>query len=93
MLGSILLDENKNVIKIDDHIFDAKYLSDISFSSNDYALNTLLTLVPNKIHIHLLENTPDDFINTLKLVFENRIELCMNCKLCNLYKQKYSISK
>lgn len=51
----ILLDENKNIIKVDDDIFNAKYLSDISFSSNDFALNTLLNLVPKKIYIHLID--------------------------------------
>ena len=35
--------EDKNIINISDDIFKAKYLSDITFSSNDYALNTLLT--------------------------------------------------
>ena len=43
---SILLDENKNVIPTDEHLLNAKYLSDISFSSNDYCLNTLLNLLP-----------------------------------------------
>ena len=39
---SILLDINRNLIIGTDEIFKVKYLSDISFSSNDYALNTLL---------------------------------------------------
>ena len=34
---SILLDEHKSLIDTSDNIFTAKYLSDISFSSNDYA--------------------------------------------------------
>lgn len=46
--NSTLLDKDKNQINVSDDIFKAKYLSDISFSSNDYALNTLLTLVPKK---------------------------------------------
>lgn len=85
---SILLDEHKNLITVDDDIFKAKYLSDITFSSNDYILNSLLTLLPKKIYIHLLDNCIDEFINTLQLVFENRINLCTDCNICQLYKTK-----
>lgn len=52
--NSTLLDKDKNQINVSDDIFKAKYLSDISFSSNDYALNTLLTLVPKKFIFILL---------------------------------------
>lgn len=83
---SILLDENKNLIVVNDDIFKSKYLSDISFSSNDYLLNSLLTLLPKKIHIHLIDGYIDEFINTLQLVFENRIFLCTDCNICQLYK-------
>lgn len=85
---SILLDENKNVINIDDDTFKAKYLSDISFSSNDYALNTLLTLLPKVVHIHLINNYIDEFINTLQLVFEKRVILCTDCNICRVYKSQ-----
>lgn len=73
---SILLDESQNIINIDEDAFNVKYLSDISFSSNDYALNTLLNLVPKKIYIHLSDGISDEFINTLQLVFEDRVEIC-----------------
>ena len=82
---SILLDKEKNIIPLEDENLNAKYLSDISFSSNDYALNTLLNLTPRKIIIHLMDHTPDEFINTLKLIFENRCEVCSSCELCKLY--------
>lgn len=83
---SILLDEDKNIINTTEEVFKAKYLSDITFSSNDYALNTLLSLLPKKIHIHLINNYIDEFIHTLTLIFENRIEICTDCNICNLYK-------
>ena len=67
---------------------NAKYLSDISFSSNDYALNALLNLTPKKLIIHVMDGTSDEFINTLKLIFENRYEVCNSCELCKLYKIK-----
>ena len=27
-----------------------------------------------------------DFLNTLQLIFEKRIEICNDCNICNLYK-------
>ena len=84
--SSILLDKDKNIIDVSDEIFKAKYLSDISFSSNDYALNSLLTLIPKKIYIHLINNCIDEFINTISLIFENRVEICTDCNICQIYK-------
>ena len=84
--NSILLDKNKKVINISDDIFKAKYLSDITFSSNDYALNSLLTLIPKKIYIHLIDNIVDEFIHTLGLIFEDRVEICTDCSICRIYK-------
>lgn len=84
--SSILLDKDKNIINVSDDVFKAKYLSDISFSSNDYALNSLLTLIPKKIYIHLIDNCIDEFIHTLSLIFESRIEICTDCDICKIYK-------
>ena len=86
----LLLDKNKKIIEIKDDLFNAKYLSDITFSSNDYALNTLLTLLPKKIYIHLIDNTIDEFINTLKLIFENRAIFCTDCAICQIYKKHHA---
>lgn len=83
---SILLDEFKKVIDLDDSILNSKYLSDITFSSNDYTLNTLLTLLPRKIYVHLIDGVQDEFINTLKLVFDNRIYICNDCNICKVYR-------
>ena len=87
---SILLDNSKEVIKIDSSISNFKYLSDISFSSNDYALNELLTLLPKKLYIHIIDNE-DDFINTLKLIFDDRVYICNDCNICRLYKLKAKV--
>lgn len=81
---SILLDENKNIINISNNSLNAKYLSDITFSSNDYTLNSLLTLLPKKIYIHLIDNNVDEFITTLQAIFEKRIYLCNDCNICRL---------
>ena len=82
---SILLDECRNLISLKDDIFNAKYLSDISFSSNDYALNALLTLLPERIEIHII-GYEDEFIDTLKLIFGTRIFICRDCNICRTYK-------
>ena len=79
----IILDKNKNLISTESNLLNAKFLSDISFSDCDIALNTLLNLIPQKICIHLIENQIDEFINTLIHIFENRIELCTNCNICH----------
>ena len=83
--------KNKNIINISDNIMKAKYLSDISFSSNDYALNSLLTLLPKKIYIHLIDNYVDEFIHTLGLIFESKIEICTDCNICKLYQNNKNI--
>ena len=86
--GIIILDKDLNVIEIDKNILDVKYLSDISFSENDFVLNTILNLLPQKIFLHLPKTDINqfEFINTLKLVFETRIIICNDCNICNLYK-------
>lgn len=81
----ILLDNYRNIIPINKNSLDAKYLSDISFSSNDYLLNTLLNLLPKKFYIHLAENFMDEFISTLILIFDGKVELCNDCNLCAFY--------
>lgn len=83
---STLLDEFKNSINLEDTALDSKIVSDISFSSNDYTLNALLTLLPKRIYIHLVDNNEDEFINTLKLIFDNRVCICNDCNICRAYK-------
>lgn len=88
---TLLLDENKNIIKVDENLLNRKYLSDISFSSNDYILNTLLNLIPKKIYIHTMNDSTDEFINTIKLIFENRVSFCNDCSICKIYKKSHAI--
>lgn len=82
---SILLDEDKNIVSISDNILNSKYLSDISFSSNDFALNTVLTLLPAKIEIHLI-GEEDEFISTITQIFEGRVSVCKDCNICRTYR-------
>lgn len=85
---AIIVDDNKKIITCNDNLKKAKYISDISFSSNDFALNTLLNLVPKKITIHLTDGFCDEFINTLKLIFQDQVQICEDCEICELYRRK-----
>lgn len=89
--NTILLDEYKQIIDISQDCLNTKYLSDISFSTNDYTLNSLLTLLPKKIYIHLIDNCADDFINTLKAIFEDKVYICTDCNICSLYKNSKKV--
>lgn len=80
----IILDENENIIHYDRKLIQAKYLSDISFSSKDYCLNELLNLLPKKIILHLI-GEEDEFINTLELIFKGRISICKDCNICKTF--------
>ena len=72
---SKLFDSDYKQIEYNDDFIPQKYLSDISFSSNDYALNSLLTLLPKKLYIHL-DDFEDDFITTLKKIFDKHVCIC-----------------
>ena len=88
LLQILLVDNNMNVIEINKNIFNAKYLSDISFSSNDYTLNSLLDLLPEKIYIHVIDGYIDEFVSTIEAIFENRVIICNECDICKLYKNQ-----
>lgn len=61
-----------------------KYLSDISFSTNDFILNSILALMPEKLIIH--DNCDEDnFISFLKSIFQDRCEVCSGCTTCYQY--------
>lgn len=90
---SILLDASHNQIKYNEKIISEKYLSDISFSANDFALNSLLTLLPEKLYIHIIDEE-DDFISTLKTIFDSKCCICKECDICNIYRtKKVNVSK
>lgn len=83
--NTVLINNNKKIVSIDDNIFNAKYLSDITFCENDYILNSLLTLLPKKLFIHIIDKPIDDFINTLQLIFANKVIICKDCPICRTY--------
>ena len=78
-VDAVLLDKDKNVIDTSINLLSAKYLSDISFSSSDMILNTLLNLLPRRIFIHLGDSDDEDeFVCTLEAIFEGRIVVCFD---------------
>ena len=78
-IDSVLLDKNRNVIDTSIYLLGAKYLSDISFSSSDMILNTLLNLLPKRIFIHLEDiDDEDEFVCTLEAIFEGRVVVCLD---------------
>ncbi|MBR3324828.1 MAG: putative sporulation protein YtxC [Clostridia bacterium] len=81
--NGILLSDNGEIIKLDS--FNSAYISDISFSQNDYILNTLVGLLPSKIKIHLV-SPKDQFIKTIEMIFTNKVQYCEGCKLCKAFK-------
>lgn len=83
--NSVILDQDHNSISINKKSLTGKYLSDISFNENDYILDFLLSNNPNKLYIHLL-NKEDEFITTLKKIFNNKVEICKDCRVCSLFK-------
>lgn len=89
---TLLVDKNINIVSIDDNIFNAKYLSDITFCENDYILNTLLTLLPEKLFVHIIDKPIDDFINTLQMIFINKVIICKDCPICKTYNIDKNIS-
>ena len=83
---SKLFDSSYKEIKYNMDFFNNRYISDISFSYNDFALSSLLTLLPHKLYLHLLTKE-DEFISTLKQIFKNRIIICNHCNFCDKYKK------
>ena len=81
----VLLDESLAKIDVFNTMRINKSLSDISFSDNDYVLNCLLSLLPKRIIMHCYDDSNDEFINTLKMIFEKRLEFCCDCNICNLF--------
>lgn len=83
---TLLVDNYKKVISITPKGFTSKIVSDISFSDNDYIFNTLIDISPKKLNIHMVNSEIDDFINTLQLIFEEKITFCTDCNICEIYK-------
>lgn len=83
---TLLVDSLKRLISTTQKGFAEKIVSDISFSDNDYIFNSLIDISPQKLTIHLVNSEIDDFINTLQLIFEEKVNFCTDCNICEIYK-------
>ena len=81
--NATLLDDDGNEIKLED-ISSNHIMSDFDFSKNDYVLNTLISIAPKKIVLHLLSPS-DNFIDAIYQIFTSRVTECKNCKYCKNY--------
>lgn len=81
--SGILLSDNGNYIKLDG--FNSSYVSDISFSQNDYIINTLVGILPSEIRVHLI-SPEDQFIKTIEMIFTDKVLFCEGCDICKAYK-------
>ena len=83
--NKILLDSKGSIIT--NALNPQIYLSDITFSSNDFILNSLLSLLPGKLYIH--SNLSDDnFLSFLKVIFKDRCFICSSCNICLNYEKE-----
>lgn len=82
--NATLLDNNGNNIKLE-NISNNMILSDFDFSKNDYVLNTLITLSPRQIVLHLL-SPEDNFIDAIMQIFTTRVSICKDCKYCKKFR-------
>lgn len=78
---------DKNLNEIENEVIN-EALNDIADDDDkvgdiDKVLSIVLTLSPEKIIIHLGEQEVDELIFLLEDIFEGRVEICRNCKLCN----------
>ena len=80
-MENILGKENIAYNFVDTYAEEDNYL----LIGEDYVFFTKIEL-PEKIYIHLVDRTQDEFINTLKLVFDDRIYLCNDCNICKVYR-------
>lgn len=80
----LLLDDSGNLLTT---TAEKKYISDISFSTNDFILNSILSLMPEKLIVHS-HCEDDNFTQFLKLIFEDKYSSCNNCNLCKTYWKK-----
>lgn len=62
-------------------------LVDADLNYDDLLISTLITIAPKKICIHNTSNIKNsEIFETIKNIFDKRIYICNNCRICNLNK-------
>ncbi len=82
----ILLDGNKSLIKFEGFEDTSLEIEGKIINDDDFLISSLITIAPKRIVIHCINGFRNkELFKTIQGVFQNRIELCFNCKLCNSY--------
>lgn len=100
-LLNIIIEKNGKYLMLDkkgkDIMKELKYeiedTEDIDFykkiNTEDVIISGLITTSPKKIIIHSIENSINkEFIETIKNVFQERVEICNGCEKCKAYEVK-----
>lgn len=73
-----------------DELYETKYTDTVS--SEDLIISGLITTSPKKVIIHSVHNCKNkELMDTIKNVFEERVEYCNNCKQCDALKANIKI--
>ena len=75
--GNIINNEYLNIIEAE---------LDASINHDDLLISSLITIAPNEIYIHKIDNLKNmDLIQTISKIFQDRIILCDNCQWCRIH--------
>lgn len=87
----IMNKEGKDIMKeILNDLSDAKYVGTVGVE--DLIISGLITYCPEKIIIHCEDNCRnEELIDTIKKVFESRVEVCNDCGVCKEIKNTVKI--
>jgi len=73
-----------------DELYETKYNDAVS--SEDLIISGLITTSPKKVIIHSVHNCKNkELMDTIKNVFEERVEYCNDCKQCDALKANIKI--
>ncbi|SHK13111.1 putative sporulation protein YtxC [Paramaledivibacter caminithermalis] len=60
-------------------------LDDNNLNNDDLLISSLITIAPKKIIFHFANNVKNtEIIETIKNIFDKRVYICRNCKICNM---------
>ncbi|SHK27311.1 putative sporulation protein YtxC [Caminicella sporogenes DSM 14501] len=63
-------------------------LKDNNLNGDDLLISSLINIAPRKIIIHYISNIKNnEIIETIKNIFDDRLHICNNCRICNLNKE------
>jgi putative sporulation protein YtxC len=90
--GKYLLKDNKGK-DITQELLDG--LDEIQYKQNsnmeDILIGVLITNCPKSIVIHCVENSEnDEFIDTIKNIFENKVSICTSCDMCKCTEDRFT---